>query len=383
MNVRASALGCITILLAIGSLPALAQAAPPVSLPYEGPRYIPETRIQEAAGALARQAADPAARRDATLPQDWTYSLPEGVSSRQVSFYVDGGVRLQGRVFYPKGFLDIDRRPAVVVGHGINALAIGIEKYAARFAERGFVALSVDYQSYGFSDSGADELFLLEPDTSTDADPVTIRNARVRIKRTNLNNVEEIKAFRAAVSWVQGEPGVDPSRIGVWATSNGGSVLASLLGADARVRGAVIHVQGVSPAPLQARDLTGEALEDAIRRVQTGQGAETTAGFSFRTNVDLWYRTRNRDAAPGPMLERIRQTAAVLFLAAEKDELIGGNRSAIAGADFLNARGVPAQVITFPGLTHFQPYSGAGFEVGSHLAADWFDTFLIAESGGD
>ncbi len=41
--------------------------------------------------------------------------------------------------------------PGIVVAHGINALAIGIEKYAARFAERGFVAMAFDYQSYGFS----------------------------------------------------------------------------------------------------------------------------------------------------------------------------------------------------------------------------------------
>ncbi len=99
--------------------------------------------------------------------------------------------------------------PGVVVAHGINALAIGIEKYAAKFAERGFVAMAFDYQSYGFSDSGADELLLLEPDTTTDASPVTVKTAPVRIKRTNLNNVEELKAFRAAISFMQGEPGVD------------------------------------------------------------------------------------------------------------------------------------------------------------------------------
>jgi alpha-beta hydrolase superfamily lysophospholipase len=110
--------------------------------------------------------------------------------------------------------------------------------------------------------------------------------------------------------------------------------------------------------------------------VRTGQGAETEAGFSFQTNVDLWYRSRSRDIQSGAMLERTRPTTAVLFLPAEKDELIGGNRSALAGSAFLTERGVPSQVITFPGLTHFQPYSGAGFEAGSTLAADWFARFL-------
>ena len=44
--------------------------------------------------------------------------------------------------------------------------------------------------------------------------------------------------------------------------------------------------------------------------------------------------------------------------------------------DSLNGRGVPAQMIAFPGLTHFQPYSNTGFEVGSTLAADWFAKHL-------
>jgi dienelactone hydrolase len=310
------------------------------------------------------------------LPEDWNYRLAPGVTTKQVSFYVDGGTRLQGKIFYPKDFDSRASYPGVVVAHGINALAIGIEKYAAKFAERGSVAMAFDYQSYGFSDSGADELLLLAPDTTTDASPVTVKKAPVRIKRTNLNNVEEVKAFRAAVSFMQGEPGVDPDRIGSWSSSNGGTVTSALVGTDGRVKAAVIHVMGTNPAQLRAFDTTGPALEDAFTRVRTGQGAETEAGFSFQTNVDLWYRSRSRDIQAGAMLERVRPSTAVLFLPAERDELTGGNRSALAGSAFLTERGVPSQVITFPGLTHFQPYSGVGFEVGSNLAADWFAKFL-------
>ena len=95
------------------------------------------------------------------------------MTTRQVNLYVDGGTRLQGTLFLPKDFSPKASYPAIVAGHGINALAIGIQKYAARFAERGLVTLSIDYQSYGFSDSGADELLLLDPDTSKDATALT------------------------------------------------------------------------------------------------------------------------------------------------------------------------------------------------------------------
>lgn len=384
MGARRRCMAIAALLVAGIASPALAQApqtpAPQTprvqSEPYTGPKHISDQAITDNAAAFATQASDPKWQRSATIPEDWDYALPDGVTTKQVSFYVDGGTRLQGKVFYPKGFDLKASYPGVVVAHGINALAIGIEKYAASFAGRGIVAMAFDYQSYGFSDSGADELMLLAPDTSMDASAVTIKRLPVRIKRTNLNNVEEVKAFRSAISFMQGEPGVDPDRIGSWSSSNGGTVSSALAGTDARVKAVVIHVMGTAPAPLRAYDLNGEALDDAIVRVTTGQGAETQAGFSFQTNVDNWYRSRSRDIQAGAMLERVRPGTAVLFLPAEKDELIGGNRSAIAGSKYLTERGVTSQVITFPGLMHFQPYSGKGFEVGSGLAADWFTKFL-------
>ena len=41
---------------------------------------------------------------------------------------------------------------------------------------------------------------------------VTEKEARILLKRTNLNNVHEVADFRAAVSFLQGEPGVDPDK---------------------------------------------------------------------------------------------------------------------------------------------------------------------------
>ncbi len=116
-----------------------------------------------------KQATDADMKREGgTQPRDWDYTLPDGVTTKQITFYVDGGTPLYGKLFFPKGFKATDRRPGVVVGHGINALSIGIEKYAARFAERGLVAMAIDYQSYGFSGSGSDDLRLLEPDPTSD-----------------------------------------------------------------------------------------------------------------------------------------------------------------------------------------------------------------------
>jgi dienelactone hydrolase len=119
-------------------------------------------------------------------------------------------------------------------------------------------------------------------------------------------------------------------------------------------------------------------VKDAIQRVRDGQGAEVDGGFSFRSKIDQWSNTRNRDMRPGQTLDQIRPTTAVLLVPAEKDELTQGPGGAIEAAKFLAGRGVPAQAVVLPGLTHFQAYSYAGFEVGSNLAADWFLKYLAS-----
>jgi uncharacterized protein len=319
-------------------------------------------------------------REGGTQPRDWDYALPDGVTTKQITFYVDGGTPLYGKLFFPKGFKAIDRRPGIVVGHGINALSIGIEKYAARFAERGLVAMAIDYQSYGFSGSGADDLRLLEPDPSVDAQAVTEKRLRVVVKRTNLNNAHEVDDYRAAISYLQGEAGVDADRIGIWGSSNAGSVVIAVAEIDTRAKAVVSQVAGPrpvarGPAPAPAGPQAA-MLDDAIKRARTGQGAEVDGGFSFRSKIDMFGNFRNRDVRPGAALDQIADTTKILFLPAEKDELTNGPGGAIEATKYLNDRGVTAQTIVYPELTHFQAYSNTGFEVGSTLAAEWFLKYL-------
>mgnify|MGYP001191307180 CR=1 FL=1 len=332
--------------------------------------------IEKHRADLAKQGSDPEMKRDATQPRDWNYDLPQGVTTRLVTFYVGGGTALHGKMFLPRGFSTKGSWPAVIVGHGINALSIGIEKYAARFADRGLVAMAIDYQSYGFSQSGSDDIRLLEPDPTTDDNAVTDKHMRIVMKRTNLNNAQEVNDFRAAISFLQGEPGIDPDRIGIWGSSNGGAIVIAVSAVDARVKACVAQVIGTRPVPRRPVAISEANMEDAITRVRTGQGAETEAGFSFRTYVDRWYLTRNQDVQPGAWLDQIPQTNHVLFIPAEKDELTRGDSGNVEAAKFLTERGVTAQVATLPDLTHFQAYSYTGFEVGSTLAADWFLKYL-------
>ena len=363
------------LLIGLGTVAALGLA--PSSLVAQ----ISTDLIEKNRAEFHKQATDADMKREGgTQPRDWDYTLPDGVTTKQITFYVDGGTPLYGKLFFPKGFKITDRRPGVVVGHGINALSIGIEKYAARFAERGLVAMAIDYQSYGFSGSGSDDLRLLEADPSADASAVTEKRLRVLVKRTNLNNAHEVDDFRAAMSYLQGEAGVDRDRIGIWGSSNGGSVVLAVAAIDARAKAVVVQVSGPRPAPRgPAPPPAGPQagmVDDAIKRARTGQGAEVDGGFSFRSKIDMFGTFRNRDVRPGSTLDQIVETTRVLFLPAEKDELTNGPGGAIEATKYLNEHGVTAQTIVFPELTHFQAYSNTGFEVGSNLAAEWFLKYL-------
>ncbi len=330
--------------------------------------------IERYRAELQKQAADPEMKRErGTQPHDWLFALPAGVTSRQITFYSDG-TPCYGRIFFPKGFIARGKWPAVVVGHGINAQAVGIEKYAAAFAERGLVAMAIDYRTYGYS--GGDVL-LLEPDTTTDERAVWEKEARIRIKRTNLNNFRETEDFRAAISYIQTEPGVDPERIGVWGSSNGASVVLMVAALDVRVKAVVAQVGGAgglgASGPVA---ISPQMLEDGIKRARTGQGDEVDGGFSFRSKIDRWSRQVNREFRPAALLDHVPETTKILWIPAEKDELIPPRGVQAASKAFKGT----SQVIEVPYLTHFQIYSFTGFEVSSNLASDWFLKYLGASA---
>ncbi len=328
--------------------------------------------IEKHRAGLQKQATDPEQKRaGGTQSHDWLFALPDGVISKQITFYSDGAP-CYGRIFFPKGFNPRGHYPAVVVGHGINAQAVGIEKYAARFAERGLVAMAIDYRTYGYS-SG--DVLLLEPDTTNDTRAVWEKEARIQIKRTNLNNFRETEDFRAAISYIQTEPGVDPDRIGIWGSSNGASVVLMVAALDARVKAIVAQVGAASGLGATSPVATTPALlEDGIKRARTGQGAEVDGGFSFKSKIDMFSSQINREFRPAALLDRIPETTKILWLPVEKDELIPGRSVQLASKAF---KGM-SQVIEIPYLTHFQAYSYAGFEVGSSLAADWFLKYLAS-----
>jgi hypothetical protein len=302
--------------------------------------------------------------------EDWKYTLAEGVTTREVTFYSDG-TPCYAKVFFPKGFSAQGKTPGVVLAHGWAGTHFSIEKYGARFAERGLVAMVIDYRGWGYSDGFVSTA---APIKTGDDTRVTRTTTDVVIKRTRLIPMKQVEDIRNAISYLQGEPGVDADRIGIWGSSFAGGNVIVTAATDSRVKAIVGQIPSIAgktaqPGPVP---LTGRLLEDAIKRARSGQGGEFETGFSVKRMVDVETQQMVAEYRPFRYLKEVG-TRPVLFIVAEKEELINNRDNAYAAAEQLAG---PKKVIEVPGITHFEMYIGEAFEISSNAAADWLREHL-------
>ena len=314
-------------------------------------------------------------------PADWVYKLADGVTTREVTFYSDG-VACYGKIFFPKGFSVTDKTPGIVLGQGWAGNHFSIEKYGARFAERGMVAMVIDYRGWGSSDG------FISQNTPTvsygDKEPIrdekryTKEKTETTVKRTRLIPMKQVEDYRNAISYLQGEPGIDPERIGIWGSSFAGGNVIVTAALDSRVKAIAAQVPAISgkTATLAPVPLRGKALEDAIKRARTGQGSEFETGFSYRRMVDTETNQMVAEYRPFQYLNRIGDRP-VLFVAAEKEELFRNADNSQAALEVLTG---PKKLVIVPGVTHFEMYIDEAFEISSNAAANWFREHLGLES---
>ena len=313
--------------------------------------------------------------------EDWAYKLAEGVTAKEVTYYSDG-VACYAKLFFPKGFSATGKTPGVVLGQGWAGTHFSIEKYGSRFAERGLVSMVIDYRGWGSSDGFITQA---QPTVSKgDAEPTrddkryTNTKADVILKRTRLVPMKQVEDYRNAISYLQGEAGVDPERIGVWGSSFAGGNVIVTAALDSRVKAVVGQVPAISgkdsavgPVPLR-----GRLLEDAIKRSRTGQGGEFETGFSTRRMVDVETNQMVAEYRPFQYLKAVGDRP-VLLIPAEKDELINNRANAYAALEVLTG---PKKLIEVPGITHFEMYINEAFEISSNAAANWFREHLGLEA---
>ncbi len=305
--------------------------------------------------------------------EDWAYKLADGVTAKEVTYFSDG-VGCYAKLFYPKGFSTSGKTPGVVLGQGWAGTHFSIEKYGARFAERGLVALVIDYRGWGSSDpfvaQAKPTVATADPSQALDGKRIIKSTMDVVLKRTRLLPMKMVEDYRNAISYLQGEPGVDPDRIGVWGSSFAGGHSIMTAAQDARVKAVAVQIPSIAgrnaqPGPGQLR---GALLADAIKRARTGDGGEFETGYSTRRMVDVETNQMVAEYRPFHHLKAVGDRP-VMFIVAEKEQLMKNSDHAYAAMEVLTG---PKKLISVPGITHFEMYINEAFEISSNAAAEWF-----------
>jgi dienelactone hydrolase len=251
-----------------------------------------------------------------------------------------------------------------VLAPGWGQTAATIESYAARFAARGLVAMAIDYRGWGRSGGF---LYPVDPNEVRWDDRLRFsqHTARMRIVRKRLIPEHQILDIRNAIAYLQGEPGVDRARIGVWGTDMAGGHVMVVAATDSRIKAAVAQVPVIegSDVPKRAFAPTGELHQAEIRRARTGEGAAT----------DMETRLVLAEYHPFWHVDQIPDTLPVLFVIAEKDTEVNNDTHAVAASKLLKG---PTSVVTVPGATHDQVSSGGAFDRSADAAAEWFMEYL-------
>lgn len=325
-----------------------------------------------ACGTAAGQDTKP--RKTGLTPEDYAYELPEGVTVREVTYYSDD-VTCYAKLFFPKGFSPTKKTPGIVLAHGWAGTHASMEKYGARFAEKGLVAMVIDYRGWGksngFTTLANKSLQSRQP--NDDARRFTYGQFDVVTKRTRILPMKQVEDVRNALSYLQGEPGVDPDRIGIWGSSfaAGNAIVVAAL--DARVKALAVQVPSIAGKGTREEpfELKGRMLEDAIRRARTGQGGEIETGYSNRRKIDFETNQAIAEYRPFHYLKHVGDRP-VLFVVAQYEELFDNRDHAYAAAKELTG---PKQIIELP-VSHFEMYVGEAFETSANAAADWFKQYL-------
>lgn len=288
---------------------------------------------------------------------------------RVVHFYSEGS-RLEGDYFLPEDLKAGERRAGIILCHGYSGIRnLILPDYAKIFAAAGYVVLSFDYRGFGGSEG----------------------------PKWRIMQLEQVDDIRNAITWLENQPEIDPDRIGLWGTSNGGAHAPYVAGIDERVKAAVGQVGYGDGHRLimeirsaeERRELEKLLGEDRKQRVLTGQGGaatidallaspQTRAFFAealkavpeIYSEVPWASAEKTLEYRPIDVVDRIAPRA-LLLIGAEKDDLckFDGYR------DLYERAREPKKLVGLP-ITHYEIYQPEWVEKSAKLALEWYDRHL-------
>ena len=297
-------------------------------------------------------------------------ALPDTVEKRAVTIWSDG-TRMAGDLYLPKNRKEGEKLPAIVFCAGTGGTKGGTGgRLGPIFAEKGYVALAFDYRGWGESES---QLMAAEPQPKPDEKgELTIK---VKALRWQMNYTDQTEDIRAAISFLAGEPSVDPQRIGIMGSSYGGGLVTYMAGTDPRVKCVVAQVPGLGGAN---RDRALAAAYKLHTQQARGEVEPVPLETGKMTGKMEKYSNMRTNAAKSIGFSGLEAAAKInvpaLFVVAENEEL--SNNDIVAEAQKqIAARGVPSKYHVVKGITHYGIYR-EGFQEATALEIAWFEEHL-------
>lgn len=297
--------------------------------------------------------------------------LPEGVERRAVTIWSDG-TRMAGDLYLPAKLASGEKLPAIVFIAGTGGTKKGTpDRMGPLFASSGFIFLAFDYRGWGESDS---KLMLLGPMPEPDGKGEV--NVTARAIRWQMDFADQSADIRAAISFVSGEPNVDPTRIGILGTSYGGGLATWTAGNDPRVHCAAVQVPGMGggkppSAESRAYEMLTRQARGEIEPVPFEQGAP---GGKMAAYAHMRY-----NPAKGIGFDVLKAaekiTIPMLILDAENEELMSTAENGRRVAEILRSNRTVVDYEVIPGIGHYGVY-GEKFQEVTAREINWFKRHL-------
>jgi len=297
-------------------------------------------------------------------------TLPETVEKRSVTIWSDG-TRMAGDLYLPKGRKEGEKLPAIIFCAGTGGTKGGTGgRLGPLFAAKGYACLAFDYRGWGESES---QLMAVEAQPKPDEKgELTIK---VKALRWQMNYTDQTEDIRAAISYLAGEPSVDPQRIGLMGSSYGGGLVTYMAGTDPRVRCVVAQVPGLGGGNRERALSAAYVLHARQARGETEPVPMETGKMTGKMEKYTNMRTNHaKSIGFSPLEASSKIKVPALFVVAENEEL--SNNEVVAEAQRqIATRGVPSKYHVVKGITHYGIYR-EGFEEATALETAWFEEHL-------
>jgi len=294
--------------------------------------------------------------------------IPADIEAKPVVIMSDG-TRMAGDLYLPKNRKAGEKLPAIVMCAGTGGTKKGLpRRWAPILAREGFAVLGFDYRGWGESDP---MLMLVGPTPKPDENGEA--TARVKLVRWQMNLMDQTYDVRNAISFMQGQPEVDPNRIGLFGSSYGAGIVTLMSAIDSRVKCTAAQVGGLGIG----RDKIGF---DLMIKQATGQ----TEPIPFETgklggklsNYDQMRANPAKSVGYGDKYELVgRIRIPMIFIDAENEELGNPKENGERFAKILKDNNVPVEYHVIKGISHYGIYR-EGFQEATRLEVNWFKKHL-------